>query len=155
MAYFLIVIALDLTQIACRSAQTIPVSIIVFFLIGLTRLGCVDFGGRGGAFLISSVLLLLSAAVLLLPLSLSGRLWVTGTGSCFRGPGLKFFYPKVLYRLGLSLGHQDVHRSIASVAWLIEVSASGGLYLGLGLNSDCFFDQSIPTIQISAFLVNS
>ena len=154
MAHFLTVIALDLTQIACRSARTIPVSIIVLFFIGLTRLGCVDSGGRGEAFLTSSVSLLSSAAVLFLPPSLSGRLRVTGAGSCFRGPGLRFFHPRVLYWLGLGLGRRGVHRSIASVAWLIEVSAGGGLYLGLGLGSDCPFDQGVPTIQVSAFFVN-
>ena len=147
MAHFLTVIVLDLTQIACRSAQTILVSIIILFLIGLTRLGCVDSGGRGGAFLLSLLLVISTAFFLLFLPSLSGRLWVTGAGNWqFWGPGLRFFYLRVFYQLGLGLGCQSMHQLIALVALLVEVLDGRGLYLRLGLGSDCSFDQGVPTI---------
>ena len=71
MALFVAVIASNLVQIAYHSARTIPVSIIILDLIGLSRFGCVDSVGQDGAFLILLVMLLLSAAVLLFLPSLS------------------------------------------------------------------------------------
>ena len=104
MAFFAAVVVSNLIQIACCSAQIILVLIIIFFLVGLTRLGCVDFASRCKAFMTSSVLLLLSTMIFLLLPSLSRRLRVIGAASCFRGPGLKFFFLGVFSQLALSTG---------------------------------------------------
>ena len=147
MANFLTVIALDLTQIAYRSTWTIPISILVLFLIGFTRLGCLDSVGQGGAFLLSLLLVISTAFFFLFPPSLSGRLRVTEEGSWqFWGPGLRFFHPRIFYQLGLGFGRRGVHQSIVSMTLLVGVSAGGGLYLCFGLGSDCFFDPGVLTI---------
>ena len=141
------VIALHLTQIACRSAWTILVSIIVFFLISFTWLGCIDSDGRGGAFLLFLSLVILTTFFLFLSSSFSRELQVRPRRNCrFQGPGLWFFHLRDLYQMGLGLGRRGVHQLIASVALLVKVSAGRGLYLGFGLGSNCLFDQSIPTI---------
>ena len=104
MALFVAVVAPNLVQVPCRSTQTILVSIIVFFLVGLIQLGGVDSGGRNRAFLASSILFP-SAAVFLLPSSLSGRLRVTGAGSWqFQSPDLRFFLLGVFCQLALGTG---------------------------------------------------
>ena len=72
MALFVAVLAPGLTHITCRPIRTIlilvsvsiTIPIIVLFLIGLTRLGCIDSGGRGGAFSLS-LPLIISATVFL------------------------------------------------------------------------------------------
>ena len=153
---FLTVIVLDLTQIVYYFAQTILVLIIVFFLISLTRLGCVDFNSRNRIFLPLSILLVpLAAIFLLFPPSLSGRLQVTGAESWqFWGPDFRFFHSRFFYQLGLGLGCQNMHQLIASVAWLVKVLAGKGMYLGLGLNSNCRFNLDVATIQVLAFFLN-
>ena len=52
MTLFIEIVAPYFDQVTGRLAQTILVSIIVLF-IGLTRLGCIDSGGRGRAFLLA------------------------------------------------------------------------------------------------------
>ena len=126
MALFIAVVALYLAQIVCRSAQMIPVSIIVFFLICITRLGCVDSTDRGGTFLTSSVLLLPSATAFFLFLSLSGRLQVTGAGSCqFRSPDLRLFFPEILYWLALVLSRGGIGWLGAPKTVLVYILNSG------------------------------
>ena len=70
-----------------------------FFFIGLIRLGRVDSGGRGGAFLTLSILLVLLAVVFLLfSLRFSGKFRVTRMESWqFWSLDYKFFFPRVFY----------------------------------------------------------
>ena len=140
MAPFVAIVALYLAQIACRSAQTIPVSIIVLFLIGLTWLGCVDSASQGEAFLTSSVLLLPFATVFFLPPSLSGRLRVTEVRSCwFRSPDLRLFLLGVLYWLALVLGHDGVGWPGALGTVLVHIFSDGPRpWVCLGLGNNCF-----------------
>ena len=142
MTLFVAVVASNLVQIVCRSVQIIPVLIIVFFLIGLTRLGYVDSSGRDKAYLLLLVLLLSSMAVFLLLPSLSGRLWVTGAGTCFRGQGLRFFLLEIFSWLALG-----TDLSCGRIGWpgalrtvLIHVFSGGPrLYICFGLGGNCFF----------------
>lgn len=63
------------------------------------------------------------------------------------GPRLRFgVNSKVFYKLGLGLNPGGMHWLTALMAILVDVAASGGLYLGFGLGLDSFFDQSVPTV---------
>lgn len=57
-------------------------------------------------------------------------------------------------RLGIDLGRGGIHWAIASVTVLIDVAANGDFYLGLGLNLNGLFNQTAPTVQLSAFFIN-
>ena len=153
MAHFLTVIALDLTQIAYRSAQTIPVSIIVFFLIRHNRLSCIDSGGRGRAFLLLLSLVISTAFFLFFLPSLSGKLRVNGAGSCqFWGPDLRFFYPKVFYQLSLGLGRRGVYRSIVLVAWWLTSRLAEACILALVLARIAFLIKAFQPSRSRPFL---
>ena len=74
MAQLLIVVALDLTKVTY--CQIISVSIIVFILISLIRLSCLDFVGSGRAILLALLLIIPNIIFLLFPPSFSRKLGV-------------------------------------------------------------------------------
>ena len=136
---------------------TIEASDVTQVLANLIDIGGVDIGSRNTG--ISTPRLVLPVLLFLFSPRFCEKLWVVGAlRSCwwFWAPGLRSLRLRVLYRLslGLSLGRRGVHRSIALVALLVEGPAGGGLYLGLGLDSGCLFDQGVPTIQVSSFFVD-
>ena len=137
MALFLTIITRNLTYVTWGPVRTVLVPIF-FLLLWLSRFGCVDSSGRGGAFLGSLSLILLSAVFLLVPPSFRGKLQVVSTRltCCFWTPGLGFFQTWVFGRLGLSLGPRSVYRSIASMALLVKVPAGKDLDLSLGLGPE-------------------
>ena len=160
MAFFVAIVVPYLAHITCPPTQTIL--IIISLLIGLAWLGYMDSGDRVGAFWLPLLLIMLAAVFLLILPSLSRGFGVVRAGRSCRNrrlwaPNLRFFRPGVLrcLRLGISLGRGGVHLMVASMAVLIGVAAERGLYLDLGLSSCGFLNQGAPTVQLSAFFIDS
>lgn len=113
------------------------------FWMRFTKLGYINFSGRGEAFLLSLLLIISIAFFLFLLLSFYKKPQVvTKLLICqFWIPGLSFFCLKVLYQLGLglSLTCRGMHRLVASIAILVKVMASENLNLCLGFNSNSSF----------------
>ena len=116
MAFFVAIVILYFTHVICYLVQTILVSILVLFLIGLTRLSSIDFGGRSEAILLALPLITLAVVFLLFLPSLSGGIRVVRVGRSCRNhqlwiPDLRFFRPGVFCCLGLavSIARSSVH----------------------------------------------
>ena len=80
MALFVTIVTPHFTQVLCRPARTILILILVFFLIGLARLGSIDSDSRVGAFWLLLSLIMLVTVFFLIPLSLNERLGVVRAG---------------------------------------------------------------------------
>lgn len=113
MAHFLIVIAFDQGKVTCRLVQTILV-FLIFYLMKLTCLTCVNFGVWDGAFMPALFLAVSLAFPLLLPIDGLGLLLhLLLLGSRFLRPNLRFVNSRVFHVVALS-GSFGVVRSVAT-----------------------------------------
>lgn len=142
MAHFQTIKALDLTSIIRRFIQ----AFLFLFLVRLSSLSCIYFGGWKGAFLI--LLVFLTLFLLFFFPSFLERLKTLETWQWFCSSDLRFFRPEVFHGAILAL-------AISKVGWLValeivlihffSVRARPESQLGLGINS--FFDHLIETFQ--------